>query len=168
MADEYEFQSTLPRGERLNRRARDTGSRRFQSTLPRGERPAVEFPEQHHRLVSIHAPAGGATFVHVHFLIPLNVSIHAPAGGATSARLSMTVWRRVSIHAPAGGATVGGVRGWEGGGYGWGFAKDVFRGLYSMDFKGDFMQWAEGQRARMVGGLCNTPGSQPYDTGPTI
>lgn len=74
----------------------------------------------------------------------------------------------VSIHAPAGGATVGGVRGWERGGYGWGFAKDVFRGLYSMDFKGDFMQWAEGQRARMVGGLCNTPGSQPYDTGPTI
>jgi len=33
--------------------------------------------------VSIHAPAGGATFNHTAPLAPFGVSIHAPAGGAT-------------------------------------------------------------------------------------
>ena len=76
------FQSTLPRGER-----RRTGRRRkswtcfnprsrgerhslphvlnltlkFQSTLPRGERLLFNSREAAGRLVSIHAPAGGAT-----------------------------------------------------------------------------------------------------------
>lgn len=40
----------------------------------------------------------------------------------------------VSIHAPAGGATVGVLKGWERGGYGWGFAKDVFRGVIFYGF----------------------------------
>ena len=59
---------------------------------------------------------------------------------------------------------MGVLNGWERGGYGRGFAKDVFSGLYSMDFMEDFMQWAEDQMVRIVGGLCSTPGSQPYAT----
>ena len=58
-------------------------------------------------LVSIHAPAGGATkitllrFGRVH-----TVSIHAPAGGATVVQSNATDYVTVSIHAPAGGATL--------------------------------------------------------------
>ena len=77
------FQSTLPRGERLfvrraagcvycfNPRSR-VGSdihvgawlvfaRLFQSTLPRGERPVFHGGVLYHAVVSIHAPAWGAT-----------------------------------------------------------------------------------------------------------
>ena len=40
-------------------------------------------------------------------LIPLHlISIHAPAGGATKGYPSFTVVIRISIHAPAGGATI--------------------------------------------------------------
>ena len=101
----------------------------FQSTHPRGVRPdlaGVLFPKA---VVSIHAPAWGATpaqnssasystgfnprtrvgcdhstinaLSHV-----FKVSIHAPAWGATPKhRASGTVKLRVSIHAPAWGAT---------------------------------------------------------------
>ena len=78
------FQSTLPRGERraplladsilsgyFNPRSR-VGSdprhreirlcaRRFQSTLPRGERPEYEAEQEMRAIISIHAPAWGAT-----------------------------------------------------------------------------------------------------------
>ena len=37
----FQFQSTLPRGERLRLALRSVHSMAFQSTLPRGERPAV-------------------------------------------------------------------------------------------------------------------------------
>ena len=154
-------------GSDAKRRTRPPVSRRFNPRSRGGSDGSAPFPTPQ-TWVSIHAPAGGATHLDLHVTVNDGVSIHAPAGGATAQHHWVAGLVSVSIHAPAGGATVGGVRGWEGGGYGWGFAKDVFRGLYSMDFKGDFMQWAEGQRARMVGGLCNTPGSQPYDTGPTI
>ena len=56
--------------------------------------------------VSIHAPAWGATFVLS--LYPENfrmVSIHAPAWGATRRRRTFAESRSVSIHAPAWGAT---------------------------------------------------------------
>ena len=54
--------------------------------------------------VSIHAPARGAT-VHHHFRRIPDVSIHAPARGATMLVCSICVWIVVSIHAPARGAT---------------------------------------------------------------
>ena len=76
------FQSTLPRGERryrnadlpkslyFNPRSREGSDRfraerrklflLFQSTLPRGERPCL-MPAMSSRLISIHAPARGAT-----------------------------------------------------------------------------------------------------------
>ena len=58
-------------------------------------------------MVSIHAPAKGATQIHADCLADLNVSIHAPAKGATAAPPVYRSRLRVSIHAPAKGATYG-------------------------------------------------------------
>ena len=57
------FQSTLPRGERLRCVHIFPGSSEFQSTLPRGERlfPARMMIES--MIISIHAPARGATSI---------------------------------------------------------------------------------------------------------
>ena len=99
------FQSTLPRGERLaqqselfpvsgfNPRSREGSDRksqaprrrrRFQSTLPRGERPVSLQEKMKDLLVSIHAPARGATRAAGAAERVYRVSIHAPARGATS------------------------------------------------------------------------------------
>ena len=43
-----------------------------------------EAGESEEYVVSIHAPAGGATKVYHVCLFDLDVSIHAPAGGATA------------------------------------------------------------------------------------
>ena len=78
-------------------------------------------------LISIHAPAGGATEEQRPAKAHRNISIHAPAGGATAHRtagnststifqftplregrlyaLAQTKGLKISIHAPAGGAT---------------------------------------------------------------
>ena len=56
-----QFQSTLPQGER---RVTDNNDRTvyiFQSTLPQGERHAFFFIYFHPLIISIHAPARGAT-----------------------------------------------------------------------------------------------------------
>ena len=160
-----QFQSTLPRGERLHAVERYVANNRRFNPRSRGGSDPQRYMLGMSDCRFNPRSRGGSDIKHNSLSQKKFVSIHAPAGGATGGSPEGKSIGVVSIHAPAGGATVGGVRGWERGGYGWGFAKDVFRGLYSMDFKGDFMQWAEGQRARMVGGLCNTPGSQPYDTG---
>ena len=63
----------------------------FQSTRPRGARP-TSLSLRLERLVSIHAPAGGATrSLAIAHLFRI-VSIHAPAGGATLARASDLVF----------------------------------------------------------------------------
>ena len=56
-----QFQSTLPQGERRVWQFHFSGTHRFQSTLPQGERRYrdVEFPD--FVVISIHAPARGAT-----------------------------------------------------------------------------------------------------------
>ena len=56
------FQSTLPRGERPFTTSRIPASLSFQSTLPRGERLVRRSAFPFGFLVSIHAPARGATF----------------------------------------------------------------------------------------------------------
>ena len=56
-----EFQFTLPRGERRVDRVREDCGVGFQFTLPRGERRAVAGVGAVEGLVSIHAPAWGAT-----------------------------------------------------------------------------------------------------------
>ena len=77
----------------------------FQSTHPRGVRlqQVQHIPAK--RLVSIHAPAWGATQQRVLFDLAADVSIHAPAWGATISREQVTEYLGVSIHAPAWGAT---------------------------------------------------------------
>jgi len=100
----------------------------FQSTLPHGERPIDLTNTKLDTVVSIHAPARGATIISPSFRL-LNqcfnprsrtgsdpeyeipephrhvVSIHAPARGATSDLELMEGTYIVSIHAPARGAT---------------------------------------------------------------
>jgi len=55
----------------------------FQSTRPQGARPRTPNPGFARRIVSIHAPAGGATSSFTYPGPLHSVSIHAPAGGAT-------------------------------------------------------------------------------------
>ena len=78
---------------------------RFLSTRPRGARLWYVDLTQVLSRVSIHAPAGGATFGLVVGLDAAEVSIHAPAGGATNYTIRDGAVTGVSIHAPAGGAT---------------------------------------------------------------
>ncbi len=60
--------------------------KRFQSTPPRGGRRQPGHRHRHHRCVSIHAPARGATVFNAALDEPDEVSIHAPARGATLRR----------------------------------------------------------------------------------
>ena len=123
-----EFQSTRPHGARLgqqlgfgfdggfNPRARMGRDAMTQlcARCPRGFNPRARMgrdlaaaPTVLVAVVSIHAPAWGATSAR---LSPPNghrVSIHAPAWGATTVDNKATDKTRVSIHAPAWGATVG-------------------------------------------------------------
>ena len=59
-----------------------------------------------HPLISIHAPAKGATLLDLDRIADCVISIHAPAKGATAARHSRGALAGISIHAPAKGATV--------------------------------------------------------------
>ena len=101
----------------------------FQSTPPRGGRPFDDIVSfQSFEIVSIHAPAWGATICGASLTFERIVSIHAPAWGATKQRLfratvlnmfqstpprggrpsssnNSTAIASVSIHAPAWGAT---------------------------------------------------------------
>ena len=62
--EEAIFQSTLPRGERLQLTTSYTAAMlKFQSTLPRGERPEMTGKPHEEVAISIHAPARGATSI---------------------------------------------------------------------------------------------------------
>ncbi len=97
------FQSPLPHGERLGTMLTLIYNQLFQSTLPHGERPrgnlftpalrsfnprsrmgsdVRSLSLRRHRLVSIHAPAWGATQIRSRSYRRTRVSIHAPAWGA--------------------------------------------------------------------------------------
>ena len=100
----------------------------FQSTHPRGVRQIIGKLRITIRIISIHAPARGATSSCPWLDECVYISIHAPARGATGLRqkpLSLEssfqsthprgvrrrrdgagdAWRKISIHAPARGAT---------------------------------------------------------------
>ena len=77
------FQSTLPRGERQNAAVKIARYVKFQSTLPRGERPGCCGCWGGGRIISIHAPARGATRYMGEKQSYRSISIHAPARGAT-------------------------------------------------------------------------------------
>jgi len=78
----------------------------FQSTPPRRGRLEGLHGPVVGELVSIHAPAQGATRRRAHGHDRHHVSIHAPAQGATPLTLQAFSGDLVSIHAPAQGATV--------------------------------------------------------------
>jgi len=79
-----EFQSTHPRGVRLvGVLVKMERICLFQSTHPRGVRRCGSPGRQRDCIVSIHAPARGATFMPPVWLAMAAVSIHAPARGAT-------------------------------------------------------------------------------------
>ena len=104
-----------------------TQALKFQSTLPRRERLFTRLLQFLPHLISIHAPAKGATCTSTSFGDMDIISIHAPAKGATFCdcishnicKFQSTLPRRerlssifspiplliISIHAPAKGAT---------------------------------------------------------------
>ena len=121
------FQSTLPRGERLQPARERSRSQKFQSTLPRGERPPFEALNVPYIEFQSTLPRGerlnnggnaglayefqstlprGERPMFEKFLFPeCPISIHAPARGATSACPCYHHSTLISIHAPARGAT---------------------------------------------------------------
>ena len=77
----------------------------FQFTHPRGVRQPRKSGKPRGMIVSIHAPARGATAADHRMQYRLSVSIHAPARGATRGCWQGGRGGCVSIHAPARGAT---------------------------------------------------------------
>ena len=77
----------------------------FQSTLPRRERLFSIFNSLLFCIISIHAPAKGATTEICPKLPCSDISIHAPAKGATDPAMPCRSTFHISIHAPAKGAT---------------------------------------------------------------
>ena len=73
----------------------------FQFALPYGERPMNNINASTAELVSIRAPAWGATFETFRPAIAAKVSIRAPAWGATYPALLRIACLVVSIRAPA-------------------------------------------------------------------
>ena len=121
------FQSTLPRGERLNSIPVIASRHNFNPRSREGSDSIIHILKDHF-YISIHAPARGATNASAKKQTPLNISIHAPARGATESRVILqqgyTVFqstlprgerrvadsnkvevKQISIHAPARGAT---------------------------------------------------------------
>ena len=66
---------------------------------------AEQIKEYEKRFISIHAPARGATSNRRDYFHASHISIHAPARGATDGRLHQQPADPISIHAPARGAT---------------------------------------------------------------
>ena len=83
----------------------DTPYNEFQSTRPHGARRLTDPVTLSSFVVSIHAPARGATPRSRAHQVYWEVSIHAPARGATSKTAEPVMVWDVSIHAPARGAT---------------------------------------------------------------
>ena len=101
----------------------------FQSTLPQGERRPAGLSFTRRDMISIHAPARGATGICIFNEIHQYISIHAPARGATHSwyqisaactyfnprsrkgsdalHIYIMIQIIISIHAPARGATTG-------------------------------------------------------------
>ena len=78
----------------------------FQSTPPRGGRLTGSATVTYGGLISIHAPARGATTWRGQKSRSCWISIHAPARGATFRQPLHGHYAGISIHAPARGATV--------------------------------------------------------------
>ncbi len=80
-------------------------NKQFLSTLPQGERQYGVDTHEDGYVISIHAPARGATGHRYVYLYGYTISIHAPARGATRSTREYRTAMAISIHAPARGAT---------------------------------------------------------------
>ena len=121
------FQSTLPRGERHKKQFRFLTYHYFNPRSREGSDINTRISSRLATVISIHAPARGATLTvmcnlpsAVYFnprsregsdlsiiIIPFRfvISIHAPARGATQSGIIAVMYDYISIHAPARGAT---------------------------------------------------------------
>ena len=99
------FQSTLPQGERLYLRSLLYIVIIFQSTLPQGERHHFRRERWNSSVISIHAPARGATYADSR--IPEYYIYFNPRSrkGSDGFVIFLVVHNVISIHAPARGAT---------------------------------------------------------------
>ena len=98
------FQFTPPRGGRQGSPAHPAPSHNFNSR-PRVGGDCAFLHNVHFLLISIHAPAWGATGGWLACNNAEPISIHAPAWGATGHKHISAQDCRISIHAPAWGAT---------------------------------------------------------------
>ncbi len=104
--NDIQFQSTHPRGVRPTSGRRPGWLARFQSTHPRGVRRLMEPTGFTKVLVSIHAPAWGATITDcIQCWIQSRFNPRTRVGCDNPYRIYYAVLCPVSIHAPAWGAT---------------------------------------------------------------
>ena len=96
------FQFTRPRGARRPAPVRTRRQRRFQFTRPRGARQWLLRKAFQDDVVSIHAPARGATFGRSLATLVAAVSIHAPARGATAVPTPLPLSRLFQFTRPRG------------------------------------------------------------------
>ena len=78
----HRFQSTFPRGERLNKQGLCNYYAIFQSTFPRGERPSWVFPFEKALNFNPRSRVGNDNG-DVYLFNMINISIHVPAWGTT-------------------------------------------------------------------------------------
>ena len=103
---DYQFQSTLPRRERLTEVEDTPGLLDISIHAPaKGATEHPSKPRNNQVTISIHAPAKGATGGQSFILVRQQISIHAPAKGATFGHINRREMTQISIHAPAKGAT---------------------------------------------------------------
>ena len=100
------FQSTLPRRERQYYIHRFTKHSNFNPRSREGSDNVRRRTFTFETLISIHAPAKGATHLITLNYMSSTISIHAPAKGATVTVIPLYHLSSISIHAPAKGATV--------------------------------------------------------------
>ena len=121
------FQSTRPRGARLNFLPSLPAPNLFQSTRPRGARPCTSYPriyaqsfnprarvgrdfcvmyDEYLTCVSIHAPAWGATRLPIRRYASIAGFNPRARVGRDAGCAEIERYMRVSIHAPAWGATI--------------------------------------------------------------
>ena len=100
------FQSTHPRGVRLNTIVISNSSIMFQSTHPRGVRQLNWLMSKRVVMFQSTHPRGVRPFTYNDDNLPIFVSIHAPTRGATIFKATQVNYNNVSIHAPTRGATV--------------------------------------------------------------
>ena len=102
------FQSTRPRGARLEGGVQHGVSQLFQSTRPRGARRMRFYVSDAHFKVSIHAPTWGATVPVVAYHKRALFQSTRPRGARRMLDVKTITHNIVSIHAPTWGATLTG------------------------------------------------------------